>query len=85
MDVEIHTHHGVSRIIDYAFSVARRSMCMVDKSEAVRFGGRLWQRYRWEAAERHPHIETPSGRGPCGGRSPRPSNAEGSPRASGAR
>ncbi|ORT57431.1 isocitrate/isopropylmalate family dehydrogenase [Streptomyces sp. CB03238] len=58
MDAEINTHHGVSRIIDYAFSIARRSVCMVDKSNAVRFGGRLWQRHWREAADRHPHLET---------------------------
>jgi 3-isopropylmalate dehydrogenase len=58
MDAEINTHHGVSRVIDYAFSIARRSVCMVDKSNAVPHGGRLWQRYWQEAAERHPDIET---------------------------
>ncbi|MEV8311850.1 isocitrate/isopropylmalate dehydrogenase family protein [Streptomyces flavidovirens] len=58
MDAEINTHYGVSRIIDYAFSVARSSVCMIDKSNAVPFGGQLWQRYWREAAARHPDIET---------------------------
>ncbi|WP_165777489.1 isocitrate/isopropylmalate dehydrogenase family protein [Amycolatopsis antarctica] len=58
MDAEINTHHGVSRIVDFAFSIARRSVCMVDKSNAVKFGGQLWQRYWREAAGRHPRLET---------------------------
>ncbi|MWK38230.1 isocitrate/isopropylmalate dehydrogenase family protein [Actinomadura sp. J1-007] len=58
LDVEISTGHGVERVIDYAFSIARRGVCMVDKSNAVRNGGGLWQR-RWrEAAEARPDIET---------------------------
>jgi 3-isopropylmalate dehydrogenase len=58
MDVEINTYHGVSRILDFAFAAARRSVCMVDKANAVGNGGRLWQRCWQELAERHPHIET---------------------------
>jgi 3-isopropylmalate dehydrogenase len=54
IDADVNTHHGVSRIIDFAFSVARDKVCMVDKANAVRSGGRLWQDC-WEAAvERHP-------------------------------
>jgi 3-isopropylmalate dehydrogenase len=58
IDTEVNTYHGVSRIIDFAFSIARRSVCMVDKSNAVRHGGQLWQRCWREAAGRHPEIET---------------------------
>jgi 3-isopropylmalate dehydrogenase len=58
IDAEVNTYHGVSRIIEYAFSIARRSVCMVDKSNAVRHGGQLWQRCWREAVARHPGIET---------------------------
>ncbi|MEA2467647.1 MAG: 3-isopropylmalate dehydrogenase [Thermoleophilaceae bacterium] len=56
-DSEISTYHGVSRIIDFAFSIARRAVCMVDKSNAVRFGGRLWQRCWGEARSRFPDVD----------------------------
>ncbi|MDQ3765032.1 MAG: isocitrate/isopropylmalate family dehydrogenase [Actinomycetota bacterium] len=57
IDTEISTYHGVSRIIDFAFSIARRAVCLVDKSNAVRYGGQLWQRCWRQATARHPHIE----------------------------
>ncbi len=57
-DLDVSTHQGVSRIIDFAFSVARRSVCMVDKANAVRNGGQLWQRCWREAVERHPQLDT---------------------------
>ncbi|MFC0004507.1 isocitrate/isopropylmalate dehydrogenase family protein [Micromonospora siamensis] len=58
IDEEVNTYLGVSRILDYAFSVARRSVCMVDKSNAVRHGGQLWQRCWCEAVARRPDVET---------------------------
>lgn len=58
VDLDVSTHRGVSRVIDFAFSVARRSVCLVDKSNAVRHGGQLWQRCWREAVERYPHIGT---------------------------
>ena len=58
IDAEVSTYHGVSRIIDFAFSVARRSVCMIDKSNAVPNGGRLWQRCFKSAAAAHPEVET---------------------------
>ncbi|MEU5980467.1 isocitrate/isopropylmalate family dehydrogenase [Streptomyces sp. NPDC047315] len=58
VDLDLNTHRGVSRIIDFAFSVARRSVCLVDKANAVRHGGQLWQRCWREAVERHPHVAT---------------------------
>ncbi|MFE1886285.1 isocitrate/isopropylmalate dehydrogenase family protein [Streptomyces diastatochromogenes] len=58
IDVDLNTHHGVSRILDFAFSVARRSVCVVDKANAVRNGGQLWQRCWHEAVERHPQFDT---------------------------
>jgi 3-isopropylmalate dehydrogenase len=57
-DLDVSTHRGVSRIIAFAFSVARRSVCMVDKANAVRHGGQLWQRCWREAVERHPQLDT---------------------------
>ncbi|MGH3700723.1 MAG: isocitrate/isopropylmalate dehydrogenase family protein [Pseudonocardiaceae bacterium] len=58
IDAEVSTYHGVSRIIEFAFSIARRTVCMVDKSNAVPNGGRLWQRCWREATARHPQFET---------------------------
>jgi 3-isopropylmalate dehydrogenase len=58
IDAEVNTYHGVSRIIDFAFSIARCSVCMIDKSNAVRHGGQLWQRCWREAVARHPGIKT---------------------------
>jgi 3-isopropylmalate dehydrogenase len=56
IDADTSTYLGVARVIEYAFSIARRGVCMVDKSNAVRFGGRLWQRCWAEAVERHPDV-----------------------------
>lgn len=58
MDVEVNTHYGVRRVLDYAFDIARTSVCMVDKANAVPNGGRLWQRCWTEAAQRHPGVES---------------------------
>jgi 3-isopropylmalate dehydrogenase len=55
---DLNTHLGVTRIIEYAFQVARREVVMVDKSNAMAFAGALWQE-RWKAvAADHPHIRT---------------------------
>ncbi|MFD3487618.1 isocitrate/isopropylmalate dehydrogenase family protein [Streptomyces sp. NPDC058665] len=56
IDEEISTWHGVSRVIDFAFSVARTKVCMVDKSNAVPHGGRLWQRCWGHQVGEHPGI-----------------------------
>ncbi|MEV4638758.1 isocitrate/isopropylmalate family dehydrogenase [Actinoplanes sp. NPDC049548] len=56
MDTDTSTYLGVSRVIDYAFGIARRGVCMVDKSNAVRFGGALWQRCWTEAVAQHPDV-----------------------------
>jgi 3-isopropylmalate dehydrogenase len=58
IDVDLSTRQGVSRVLEFAFSVARRSVCLVDKANAVRNGGQLWQRCWSEAVARHPHVET---------------------------
>ncbi|MFG2805863.1 isocitrate/isopropylmalate dehydrogenase family protein [Streptomyces sp. DT199] len=57
LDIDINTFHGVHRILDFAFSLATRTVCMVDKSNAVPHGGQLWQRCFRELANRHPHLE----------------------------
>lgn len=58
VDQETNTYKGVSRIIDYAFSIALERVCVIDKSNAVKFGGQLWQRCKREASERYPSIAT---------------------------
>jgi 3-isopropylmalate dehydrogenase len=58
IDEEISTYLGVSRVLDYAFSSARTDVCMVDKSNAVPNGGRLWQRCWKAAAASHPDMPT---------------------------
>jgi 3-isopropylmalate dehydrogenase len=55
---DVNTYTGVTRILEYAFEVARREVVMVDKSNAVTYAGALWQE-RWKAvAARHPKVKT---------------------------
>ena len=55
---DLNTHHGVTRILDYAFKVARREVVMVDKSNAMAYAGALWQE-RWQAeVAKHPKMKT---------------------------
>jgi len=55
---DVNTHHGVTRILEYAFQVARREVVMVDKSNAMAFAGALWQE-RWRAvAASYPNLKT---------------------------
>jgi 3-isopropylmalate dehydrogenase len=50
------TYAGVTRIIDHAFQVARREVCMVDKWNAMPESGALWhERFRAVAAS-HPEV-----------------------------
>jgi 3-isopropylmalate dehydrogenase len=58
IDAEVNTYLGVSRAMDFAFRIARRDVCLVDKSNAVRYGGALWQRCFAEARRRHPDVPT---------------------------
>ncbi|MFE1199514.1 isocitrate/isopropylmalate dehydrogenase family protein [Streptomyces olivaceoviridis] len=58
IDADVNTWHGVSRILDFAFSTARREVCLVDKANAVRAGGRLWQECWQDTASRHPGTAT---------------------------
>lgn len=58
IDQEVNTWHGVTRVVDYAFSIARREVCLVDKANAVPNGGQLWQRCWRAAAGRNPGVGT---------------------------
>jgi 3-isopropylmalate dehydrogenase len=55
---DLNTHQGVSRILEHGFRLARRRLCMVDKSNAMNHAGGLWQE-RWaQARAAHPGLET---------------------------
>jgi 3-isopropylmalate dehydrogenase len=55
---DVNTYHGVSRIIEYGFGMARNKLCMVDKSNALPHAGGLWQD-RWsDLKARHPDVAT---------------------------
>jgi 3-isopropylmalate dehydrogenase len=58
---DVSTRKGVERIIRYAFEFARKtkrkSVCMSDKSNVMRFGGDLWMRTFEEVAKDYPEIE----------------------------
>ena len=58
---DVSTRKGVERIIRYAFEFAKRtgrkSVCMSDKSNVMRFGGDLWMRTFEEVAREYPDIE----------------------------
>jgi 3-isopropylmalate dehydrogenase len=58
---DVSTRKGVERIIRYAFEFAkktgRKSVCMSDKNNVMRFGGDLWLRTFEEVAKDFPEIE----------------------------
>jgi 3-isopropylmalate dehydrogenase len=58
---DVSTRKGVERIIRYAFefakSTGRKSVCMSDKNNVMRFGGDLWLRTFEEVAREYPDIE----------------------------
>lgn len=58
---DVSTRRGVERIIRYAFEFAkttgRKSVCMADKSNIMRFGGDLWLRTFEEVAREYPDVE----------------------------
>lgn len=58
---DVSTRKGVERIIRYAFDFAKRtgrkSVCMSDKNNVMRFGGDLWVRTFEEVAKDYPDIE----------------------------
>ncbi|HVS47462.1 MAG TPA: isocitrate/isopropylmalate dehydrogenase family protein [Candidatus Dormibacteraeota bacterium] len=54
---DLNTFIGVTRIIEYAFEVARKEVVMVDKSNAMTYAGGLWQA-RWKAVvAEHPNVK----------------------------
>jgi 3-isopropylmalate dehydrogenase len=58
---DVSTRKGVERIIRHAFEFAKRngrkSVCMSDKSNVMRYVGDLWQRVFEEVAKEYPDIE----------------------------
>ena len=58
---DVSTRRGVERIIRYAFEYAqktgRKSVCMSDKNNVMRFGGDLWVRTFEEVGRDYPGIE----------------------------
>src|SRR5688572_184152 len=58
---DVSTRRGVERIIRYAFEFAgrtgRKSVCMADKNNVMRFGGDLWLRTFEEVAKEYSGIE----------------------------
>ncbi len=61
IDESRHTYRGVRRIIEAAFHFAqeknRRSVTLVDKANAIKFGGVLWSRAFKEVSGNFPHID----------------------------
>lgn len=57
VDESIHTYSGVSRIIAQAFKHAKKSVCLGHKSNAIKYGGALWQRVFQEIASQYPQIK----------------------------
>jgi 3-isopropylmalate dehydrogenase len=58
---DVSTRKGVERIIRYAFEFAKRtgrkSVCMSDKNNVMRYGGDLWLRTFELVAKEYPDIE----------------------------
>jgi 3-isopropylmalate dehydrogenase len=58
---DVSTRKGVERIIRYAFEFAKRtgrkSVCMSDKHNVMRFGGDLWLRTFEDVAKEFPDVE----------------------------
>lgn len=61
IDESIHSYRGVRRIIGAAFAYAeaqgRKRVTLVDKSNAIKFGGALWQRVFLEVKKDYPSIQ----------------------------
>jgi 3-isopropylmalate dehydrogenase len=58
---DVSSRKGVERIIrhafDYAIQTGRKTVCMADKNNVMRFGGDLWLRTFEEVAKEYPAIE----------------------------
>ncbi|MGZ8830090.1 MAG: 3-isopropylmalate dehydrogenase [Thermoanaerobaculia bacterium] len=61
VEEDVSSRKGVERIIRHAFEFAKRtgrkSVCMADKNNVMRFGGDLWLRTFEEVAKEYPAIE----------------------------
>ena len=60
IEVAVHSRRVIERAAEHAFSLAaRRSrrLCLVTKSNAMRYGYPLWDRVVREVAARHPDVE----------------------------
>ena len=55
---DVNTFAGVTRILEHAFTHARREVCMVDKSNAMGFAGGLWQTCWKTVSARHAEMMT---------------------------
>lgn len=60
-DTSKHSYFGVERIIKAAFEYAtyhnRKRVMLIDKSNAIQFGGSLWQRTFASIAKKYPQIK----------------------------
>lgn len=57
IDESFHTYTGVSRVIKLAFEHATQSVTLGHKSNAIKYGGALWQRVFNEIAPSYPKIK----------------------------
>jgi 3-isopropylmalate dehydrogenase len=57
IDESLHTYAGVSRIIKLAFEQATQSVTLGHKSNAIQYGGALWQRAFNDIAPNYPNIK----------------------------
>ncbi len=55
---DVNTYRGVMRILEHAFSLGSRKVCMVDKSNAMNYAGGLWQDCWATVRARHADVET---------------------------
>ena len=53
---QYNTYAGVTRVIEYAFRIARTEVCMCDKWNAMPHAGALWQERFWTIAKRYPNV-----------------------------
>jgi 3-isopropylmalate dehydrogenase len=52
----LNSRHAITRVLEHAFRVARREVCMADKWNAMPHAGPLWQECWREVSARHPEV-----------------------------
>lgn len=60
IEVGIHSRRVITRVAHHAFALAARRtgrLCLVTKSNAMRYGYPLWDRVVREVAEQYPHVD----------------------------